>query len=273
MWSALLLPLKNIYYFIMLLFQIPILRSSQPLTGSSGRRCKDDEKLLSLVATRCKGTIVDTRSSSALSSNKTKRGLLIFFFNTNIFNFFGFLQFMFLKIVFCPIGVFSTDSWIYILMFYLNLIIFSFIKGGGIETDYYTHWRKTMHNIEKMAHLSETIARLREACFDHKSQNWLIKLEGSGWMRYIESCMTAAYKTALFVSKDSEPFSRLIINFVCISYIVKFMIQNDPKFSLSLPNKLKFDTLVSHFVKYQTLRFCFPYSTIYLFVSSFHDCH
>ena len=60
------------------MFQIPILRSSQPLTGSSGRRCKDDEKLLSLVATRCKGTIVDTRSSSALSSNKTKRGLLIF---------------------------------------------------------------------------------------------------------------------------------------------------------------------------------------------------
>ena len=54
---------------------MPILRSSQPLTGSGGRRCKDDEKLLGLVATGHKGTIVDTRSSSVINATKNKKGL------------------------------------------------------------------------------------------------------------------------------------------------------------------------------------------------------
>ena len=90
------------------------------------------------------------------------------------------------------------------LVYLYNSNNFSFVKGGGIETDYYTHWRRTMHNIEKMTHLSDTVSRLYEACADHKSQNWLINLNGSGWMRYIESTMTAAYKTALFISKDSK---------------------------------------------------------------------
>lgn len=83
-----------------------------------------------------------------------------------------------------------------------------------------------MHNIEKMTHLSDTIARLYDACADHKSPNWLIKLEGSGWMRYIESSMTAAYKTALFISKDSENFFnsfgfllQIIIIIVQFSYL------------------------------------------------------
>ena len=83
---------------------------------------------------------------------------------------------------------------------------FVFLKGGGIETDYYTHWRRTTHSIEKMTHLPDTIARLYDACADLKSQSWLLKLEGSGWMKYIETCMTAAYKTAVFVSKDSEKY-------------------------------------------------------------------
>ncbi|XP_066926437.1 myotubularin-related protein 9-like [Clytia hemisphaerica] len=130
--------------------KIPILRSSQPLTGSGGRRCKDDEKLLSVIATGHKGTIVDTRSSMVVSSNKSK-------------------------------------------------------KGGGIETDYYTHWRRTMHNIEKATHLADTIARLYEACSDTKAPNWLSKLEASGWMRYIESCLTAALKVAVYVCKDNSP--------------------------------------------------------------------
>lgn len=73
-----------------------------------------------------------------------------------------------------------------------------------METDFYTHWRKTTHGIEKMTHLPETISRLYEACIDHKSQSWLMKLEGSGWLKYIETCMAAANKTVGFVSKDSE---------------------------------------------------------------------
>ena len=42
-----------------------MLRSSQPLTGTSGRRCKDDEKLVNAVLGIGKrGYIVDTRSQS-----------------------------------------------------------------------------------------------------------------------------------------------------------------------------------------------------------------
>ena len=42
-----------------------MMRSSQPLTGTSGRRCKDDEKLVNAVLGIGKrGYIVDTRTSS-----------------------------------------------------------------------------------------------------------------------------------------------------------------------------------------------------------------
>ena len=66
-----------------------------------------------------------------------------------------------------------------------------------------------MHNIEKATHLADTVARLYEACCDTKAPNWLSKLESSGWMKYIESCLTAAHKVAVYVCKDSK-FSMVV---------------------------------------------------------------
>ena len=49
------------------------MRTSQPLTGTTGRRCKDDEKLVNAVLGIGKrGYIVDTRSqSTAKAEQKT----------------------------------------------------------------------------------------------------------------------------------------------------------------------------------------------------------
>ena len=85
---------------------------------------------------------------------------------------------------------------------FFNFVIL--VIGGGIETDYYTQWKRTLHNIEKISHLPDTISRLYEACGDYKSPAWLMKLEGSGWLRYVESCLLAALKTATFVHRESE---------------------------------------------------------------------
>ncbi|KAH3752878.1 hypothetical protein DPMN_187504 [Dreissena polymorpha] len=46
-----------------------LMRSSQPLTGSSGRRCKDDERLVNAVlGIGIRGYIIDTRSQSAVKA-------------------------------------------------------------------------------------------------------------------------------------------------------------------------------------------------------------
>ena len=56
-----------------------MMRSSQPLTGASGRRCKDDEKLVNAVLGIGKrGYIVDTRSMSiAKAAQKDGRSILV----------------------------------------------------------------------------------------------------------------------------------------------------------------------------------------------------
>ena len=54
-----------------------MMRSSQPLTGASGRRCKDDEKLVNAVLGIGKrGYIVDTRSMS-IAKAAQKDGKLV----------------------------------------------------------------------------------------------------------------------------------------------------------------------------------------------------
>ena len=54
-----------------------ILRASQPLTGQSNRRCKEDERLVNAVlGIGRRGYIVDTRSQSV--ATKGKRSTVIF---------------------------------------------------------------------------------------------------------------------------------------------------------------------------------------------------
>ena len=55
---------------------VPLLRSSQPCSGNSNKRCKEDEKLLSytLVGHMTKGFIVDTRSNNLANQQKNKGG-------------------------------------------------------------------------------------------------------------------------------------------------------------------------------------------------------
>ncbi|KAK3087957.1 hypothetical protein FSP39_012815 [Pinctada imbricata] len=52
-----------------------VMRSSQPLTGTNNKRCKEDEKLLNAVLSIGKrGFIVDTRSSNAAKAAQSKGG-------------------------------------------------------------------------------------------------------------------------------------------------------------------------------------------------------
>ncbi|KAK3607056.1 hypothetical protein CHS0354_015367 [Potamilus streckersoni] len=52
-----------------------LLRSSQPLTGTNGRRCKDDERLVnSVLGIGRRGYIVDTRTYSAAKAAQSKGG-------------------------------------------------------------------------------------------------------------------------------------------------------------------------------------------------------
>jgi len=55
------------------ILQAVLMRCSQPLTGASGKRCKDDEKLVNAVLGIGKrGYIIDTRShSTAKAEMKT----------------------------------------------------------------------------------------------------------------------------------------------------------------------------------------------------------
>lgn len=60
------------------MLQVPLLRSSQPLNGSSNKRSKEDQKLLALFLQGfiSKGLIVDTRQNqSAISSRGRGRYL------------------------------------------------------------------------------------------------------------------------------------------------------------------------------------------------------
>lgn len=51
------------------------MRSSQPLTGPNGRRCKEDERLLnSLLGPGKRGYIVDTRTASSAQNARAKGG-------------------------------------------------------------------------------------------------------------------------------------------------------------------------------------------------------
>lgn len=53
------------------------MRCSQPLTGTSGKRCKDDEKLVNAVlGIGRRGYIVDTRSQSVAKAEQ-KLGILL----------------------------------------------------------------------------------------------------------------------------------------------------------------------------------------------------
>ena len=63
-----------IHIFEIFCFQMPLLRSSQPLCGQQGRRCKEDETYLSTLTQRLKkkGFVLDTRTSSAINSHKSK---------------------------------------------------------------------------------------------------------------------------------------------------------------------------------------------------------
>ena len=50
-----------------------MMRSSQPLTGQNGRRCKDDEKMInSVLGIGRKGYIVDTRAQSVAKMAQAK---------------------------------------------------------------------------------------------------------------------------------------------------------------------------------------------------------
>ena len=54
-------------------FQMVILRSSQPLTGTNGKRCKEDEKLVNAVlGIGRRGYILDTRSQSLAKAMQQK---------------------------------------------------------------------------------------------------------------------------------------------------------------------------------------------------------
>ena len=58
---------------LLLLFQMVILRSSQPLTGTNGKRCKEDEKLVNAVlGIGRRGYILDTRSQSLAKAMQQK---------------------------------------------------------------------------------------------------------------------------------------------------------------------------------------------------------
>lgn len=55
-------------------FQV-IMRSSQPLTGTNGRRCKEDEKLINATLRAGKrGYIIDTRSLNVAQQARAKGG-------------------------------------------------------------------------------------------------------------------------------------------------------------------------------------------------------
>jgi len=52
-----------------------LMRSSQPLTGPAGQRCKADERILnSLLGPGKRGYIVDTRTASSAQNARTKGG-------------------------------------------------------------------------------------------------------------------------------------------------------------------------------------------------------
>lgn len=54
------------------------MRSSQPLTGPGGRRCKEDEALInSVLGPGKRGYIVDTRSTSLAQSAKVTETLIL----------------------------------------------------------------------------------------------------------------------------------------------------------------------------------------------------
>ena len=55
------------------MLQMVILRSSQPLTGTNGKRCKEDEKLVNAVlGIGRRGYILDTRSQSLAKAMQQK---------------------------------------------------------------------------------------------------------------------------------------------------------------------------------------------------------
>ena len=58
---------------MMMLFQMSILRCSQPLTGTAGRRCREDEIMVnSVVGIGRRGYILDTRSPNVVKVASSK---------------------------------------------------------------------------------------------------------------------------------------------------------------------------------------------------------
>lgn len=55
------------------IFQTVLLRSSQPLTGPNGKRCKEDERLVnSVMGMGKRGFIVDTRAQNVAKMAQSK---------------------------------------------------------------------------------------------------------------------------------------------------------------------------------------------------------
>ncbi|XP_047145165.1 myotubularin-related protein 9 isoform X1 [Hydra vulgaris] len=79
-------------------------------------------------------------------------------------------------------------------------------KGGGFEeSDHYSQWKQTYHNIEPYTYLSESLSKLYDACIDKKNSAWLSKLEASGWLSYVQSVLIAASNTARHLHYEASP--------------------------------------------------------------------
>lgn len=176
-----------------------MMRAGQPLTGTNGRRCKEDEKLINATLRPGKrGYIIDTRNISVAQQAKARGGG---FESEANYPQWRRIHKAIERCVtteaerfashFCPQRV---DA----------VAVCCFSSTHCSKNNFpqnWNHWSLSRSNV-----LQESLIKLVEACNDqsHNMDRWLSKLEASSWQSHVKEILTTACLAAQCIDRSGR---------------------------------------------------------------------
>uniref|UniRef100_T1JCY3 Myotubularin phosphatase domain-containing protein n=1 Tax=Strigamia maritima TaxID=126957 RepID=T1JCY3_STRMM len=143
-----------------------LMRSSQPMIGANGRRCKEDERLLnSLLGHGKRGYIIDTRTQNIAQMARAKGNA-----------------------------------------YKLVQVTKQLLVGGGFEPEvHYPQWRRMHKPIDRHHVLLDSLGKLMEACNDTSCSvdKWLSRLESCNWLSHVKEILNCACLVAQCIDQEN----------------------------------------------------------------------
>lgn len=176
------------------------MRAGQPLTGTNGRRCKEDEKLINATLRPGKrGYIIDTRTISIAQQAKARGGG---FESEANYPQWRRIHKAIERCVTAEPEDFALHS-VQIRMWcccYIDCFMY-------IHCSLDSFWKDRTHRcLSRSNVLQESLIKLVEACNDqsHNMDRWLSKLEASSWQSHVKEILTTACLAAQCIDRSGS---------------------------------------------------------------------